>query len=47
MARAGGRERLARAIANRHPGASGWWYAGHRNRNRPRRVLDALALVYA
>ena len=40
-------ERLARAIANMHPCESSWWYACHRNRHRPRRVLAALALMYA
>ena len=39
-------ERLARAIANMHPCESSWWYACHRNRGRPRRVLAALALMY-
>ena len=40
-------ERLARAIADLHPCESSWWYACHKNRNRPRKVLDALALMYA
>ena len=40
-------ERLARAIADLHPCESSWWYACHKNRNRPRRVLDALTLMYA
>ncbi len=40
-------ERLARAIADMHPCESSWWYACHKNRNRPRRVLEALALMYA
>ena len=39
-------ERLGRAIANMHPCESSWWYACHKNRNRPRRVLDALTLMY-
>ncbi len=39
-------ERLARAIADFHPCESSWWYACHKNRNRPRRVLDALTLMY-
>ena len=38
---------LARAIGDLHPCESSWWYACHKNRNRPRRVLDALALMYA
>ena len=40
-------EQLARAIADMHPCESSWWYACHRNRNRPRKVLQALALMYA
>ena len=40
-------ESLARAIADLHPCESSWWYACHKNRNRPRRVLDALTLMYA
>ena len=40
-------ERLARAIAAMHPCESSWWYACHKNRRRPRRVLDALTLMYA
>ena len=40
-------ESLARAIADMHPCESSWWYACLKNRNRPRRVLDALALMYA
>ena len=40
-------ERLARAIADLHPCESSWWYACHKNRNRPRKVMDALALMYA
>ena len=39
-------ERLARAIADMHPCESSWWYACHKNRNRPRKVLDALMLMY-
>ena len=44
--RAEASERLARAIANLHPCESSWWYACHKNRNRPRRVLEALTLMY-
>ena len=40
-------ERLARAIAGLHPCESSWWYACHKNRRRPRRVLEALILMYA
>ena len=39
-------ERLARAIAAMHPCESSWWYACHQNRRRPRKVLDALTLLY-
>ena len=39
-------DRLARAIVGLHPCESSWWYACHKNRNRPRRVLDALTLMY-
>ena len=38
---------LGRAIAEMHPCESSWWYAGARNRNRPRKVLEALTLMYA
>ena len=40
-------ERLARAISDLHPCESSWWYACHKNRSRPRRVLEALTLMYA
>ena len=40
-------ERLARAIADMHPCESSWWYACHKNKNRPRKVLEALTLMYA
>lgn len=40
-------ESLARSIADMHPCESGWWYAHAKNRHRPRRVLDALTLMYA
>lgn len=39
-------QRLGRAIAGLHPCESSWWYAHHRNRHRPRRVLAALELMY-
>ena len=38
---------LGRAIADMHPCESSWWYACARNRNRPRRVMEALTLMYA
>ena len=40
-------QRLAAAVANMGPCESAWWYACHRNRSRPRRVLRAMALMYA
>ena len=38
---------LAAAIARMHNCEAGWWYALHTNRHRPRKVLQALALLYA
>ena len=38
---------LGRAIGDMHPCESSWWYACAANRNRPRRVLEALRLMYA
>ena len=38
---------LGRAIAEMHPCESLWWYACAQNRNRPRKVLEALTLMYA
>ena len=40
-------QRLAAAIADMHSCESAWWWACHRNRSRPRQVLQALALMYA
>ena len=40
-------ESLGRAIADMHPCESSWWYACARNRNRPRKVLEALTLMYS
>ena len=40
-------ESLGRAIADMHPCESSWWYACARNRSRPRRVMEALTLMYA
>ena len=40
-------ERLAREIADLHPCESSWWYACHKNRNRPRKVIEAMTLMYA
>ena len=39
-------ESLGRAIADMHPCESSWWYACARNRNRPRKVMEALTLMY-
>ena len=38
---------LAQAVADMNHCEAGWWYAHHRNRSRPRRVLQALALMHA
>ncbi|MYC29662.1 MAG: hypothetical protein F4X65_06175 [Chloroflexi bacterium] len=38
---------LGRAISGMHPCESSWWYACARNRNRPKKVMAALALMYA
>ena len=38
---------LGRAIADMHPCESSWWHACARNRSRPRKVLEALTLMYA
>ena len=39
--------RIAAAVADMHNCESAWWYACHRNRSRPRKVLHALRLMYA
>lgn len=38
---------LAQAIADMNHCEASWWYAHHNNRSRPRRVLQALALMHA
>ena len=38
--------RLANAIGDMHDCEAGWWHACLENRHRPRRVLDALELMY-
>lgn len=38
---------LGRAISGMHPCESSWWYACAKNRNRPKKVMEALALMYA
>ena len=40
-------QRLAAQVANMGPCESAWWYACHRNRQRPRQVLRAMSLMYA
>ena len=37
---------LAEAIAGMNHCEAAWWYAHHRNRSRPRRVMQALALLH-
>ena len=39
-------QRLAAAIADMHNCESSWWWACHQNRSRPRKVIQALALMY-
>lgn len=38
--------RIAVAVANMHNTESMWWYACHKNRSRPRKVLRAMSLMY-
>ena len=38
---------LAEAIARMNHCEAAWWYAHHCNRSRPRRVMQALALMHA
>ena len=38
---------LAQAVANMNHCEATWWYSHHTNRSRPRRVLQALALMHA
>ena len=38
---------LAEAIASMNHCEAAWWYAHHCNRSRPRRVIQALALMHA
>ena len=37
---------LAEAIAGMNHCEAAWWYAHHRNRSRPRKVMQALALMH-
>lgn len=38
---------LAAAVARMHDCEAGWWYALRANRRRPRKVMQALELIYA
>ena len=38
---------LAHAVARMHDCEAGWWYALHTNRHRPRKVMQAMELLYA
>ena len=40
-------QRLAAAIADMHNCEASWWWACHQNRSRPRKVIEALSLMYA
>ena len=40
-------QRLCAAIADMHNCEASWWWACHQNRSRPRKVIQALALMYA
>ena len=40
-------QKLATAISNMHNCEASWWWACHQNRHRPRKVIQALALMYA
>ena len=35
------------AIADMHNCEASWWWACHQNRSRPRKVIQALSLMYA
>ena len=37
---------LADAVARQHDCEAGWWYALYTNRHRPRKVMQALELIY-
>ena len=39
-------QRLGAAIAGMHNCEASWWWACHQNRSRPRKVIQALALMY-
>ena len=40
-------QRMARAIVNMHHCEARWWHAHHTNKHRPRKVMQALELMYA
>ena len=40
-------QRLGAAIADMHDCEASWWWACHQNRSRPRKVIQALSLMYA
>ena len=40
-------QKLAAAIADMHNCEASWWWACHQNRSRPRKVIQALSLMYA
>ena len=39
-------QKLGAAIADMHNCEASWWWACHQNRSRPRKVIQALALMY-
>ena len=38
--------KMAEAVARQHDCEAGWWYALYTNRHRPRKVMQALELIY-
>ena len=39
-------QKLGAAIADMHNCEASWWWACHQNRSRPRKVIQALELMY-
>ena len=39
-------QNLADSVARQHDCEAGWWYALYSNRHRPRKVMQALELIY-
>ncbi|MCY4653200.1 MAG: hypothetical protein OXC95_08555 [Dehalococcoidia bacterium] len=39
-------QKMAQAIANMHHCEARWWHAHHTNKHRPRKVMQALELMY-